>query len=73
MIQRFASAALGPVNHYRVRCVVAKIVDGKALGAANIANIGKASNEASGDFGRNPKGRDAEQRLCRCASHNGPE
>ena len=37
---------------------MAKIVDGKALGAANIANIGKTSNEASGDFGRNPKGRD---------------
>jgi len=33
---------------------VAKIVDGKALVAANIANIGKASNEASGDFGCNP-------------------
>ena len=45
---------VGPVNHYRVRCVVAKIVDGKALAAANIANIGKVSNEASGDFGRNP-------------------
>jgi len=33
------------------------IVDGKALVAANIANIGKASNEASGDFGHNPQGR----------------
>ena len=41
-----------------MRCVVAKIVDGKALAAANIANIDKASNEASGDFGHNPKGRD---------------
>ena len=37
---------------------MAKIVDGEALDAANIENIGKASNEASGDFGHNPKGRD---------------
>jgi hypothetical protein len=37
---------------------VAKIVDGKAIGAVNIANIGKTSNEASGNFGHNPKGRD---------------
>ncbi len=48
----------GPANHYRMRCVVAKIVDGKALVAANIANIGKTSNEASDDFGHNPEGRD---------------
>jgi len=34
--------------------LLAKIVDGKALAADNIANIGKASNEVSGDFGRNP-------------------
>jgi hypothetical protein len=49
---------LGPVNHYFVRCVVAKIVSGKALAAAHIGNMGKASNAASGDFGHNPEGRD---------------
>jgi hypothetical protein len=37
---------------------VAKIVNGKALAAAHIENMGKASNAASGDFGHNPQGRD---------------
>jgi hypothetical protein len=36
---------------------VAKIVGGKALDAAHIANMGKTSNAASGDFGLNPSGR----------------
>ena len=35
-----------------------KIVSGKALAAAHIENMGKASNAANGDFGRNPQGRD---------------
>ncbi|HSN38924.1 MAG TPA: hypothetical protein VLT92_01905, partial [Burkholderiales bacterium] len=45
---------------------MAKIVDGKALAAANIANIGKASNATSGDLGHNPKGRDdlGPRRCC---------
>ena len=51
-----------------MRCVVAKIVNGKALAAAHIENMGKASNAASGDFGHNPEGRDdlasALSRLC---------
>ncbi|MDP2239297.1 MAG: hypothetical protein Q8K18_03925, partial [Burkholderiales bacterium] len=42
---------------------MAKIVDNNALVAAHIANMGKTSNDGSGDFGRNPKGRDAEQRF----------
>jgi hypothetical protein len=33
---------------------VVKIVNSKALAAANIANIGKVSNDASDDFGHNP-------------------
>ncbi len=37
---------------------MAQIAGGKALAAANIANIGKASNATSGDLGHNPKGRD---------------
>jgi hypothetical protein len=36
---------------------VAKIVNGKALAAAHIGNMDKASNAASGDFGHNPQGR----------------
>ncbi len=48
----------GPVNHHFVRCVVTKIVSGKALAAVHIENMGKASNAASGDFGLNPQGRD---------------
>ncbi|MDP2239913.1 MAG: hypothetical protein Q8K18_07080 [Burkholderiales bacterium] len=47
---------------------MAKIVDGEALVAVNIANIGKTSNEASGDFGLNPKGRDALWARIRPAS-----
>jgi len=31
-----------------------KIVDSAKRGAANIRHIGKPSNKASGDFGRNP-------------------
>ncbi len=38
-----------------------KIIDGKALAAAHIANmghsVGKCGNAASGDFGHNPEGR----------------
>ncbi len=30
----------GPVNHHFVRCVVSKIVSGKALAAAHIENMG---------------------------------
>jgi len=37
-----------------MRC--GQIVDGKALAAANIANIGKARNEASGDLWPQPVG-----------------
>jgi hypothetical protein len=45
---------------------VAKIVNGKALAAAHIGNMGKASNAASGDFGHNPEGRDdLAPRHCR--------
>jgi hypothetical protein len=40
---------------------VAKIVNGKALAAAHIGNmgnpVGKCGNAASGDFGHNPEGR----------------
>ena len=35
-----------------------KIVNDKALAAAHIENMGKASNAGSGDFGHNPEGRD---------------
>jgi hypothetical protein len=35
-------------------CVAARIGDGEALGAANIVNIRKTSNDASADSGRNP-------------------
>ena len=35
-----------------------KIVGGKALAAAHIANMGKTSNAASGNFDLNPAGRD---------------
>jgi hypothetical protein len=52
-----------------MRCVVAKIADGKALGATNIVNIGKASNEGSGDFGHNPKGRE-DLGSWRCRTFN---
>jgi len=37
---------------------VVKIVNDKALAAAHIENMGKASNAGSGDFDHNPKGRD---------------
>jgi hypothetical protein len=37
-------------------CVAARIGDGEALGAANIGNIRKTSNDASADSGSNPKG-----------------
>ena len=37
---------------------MAKIGSGKAIAAAHIENMGKASNAASGDFGLNPEGRD---------------
>jgi hypothetical protein len=37
-------------------CVAARIGDGEALGAANIGNICKTSNDASADSGCNPKG-----------------
>jgi len=32
-----------------------RIGDGEALDAANIENIGKSSNDASADSGRNPE------------------
>ena len=61
---------LGPVNNYFVRCVVAKIVSGKAFAAARIENTGKASNAASGDFGLNPQGRDdLASGRCRAFAH----
>jgi hypothetical protein len=44
-------------------CVAARIGDGEALGAANIVNIRKASNNASADSGRNP-GNDRSENLC---------
>ena len=50
--------SLGPVNNHFMRCVVVKIVSGKALAGAHIENMGKASNAASGDFDHNPEGRD---------------
>jgi hypothetical protein len=44
-------------------CVAARIGDGEALGAANIVNIRKASNNASADSGRNP-GNDRSENRC---------
>jgi hypothetical protein len=35
-------------------CVAARIGDGEALDAGNIGNIGRSSNDASADSGRNP-------------------
>ena len=61
---------LGPVNNYFVRCVAFKIVSGKALAAAHIENMGKASNAASGDFDHNPQGRDDLAPVrCRAFAH----
>jgi hypothetical protein len=53
-----------------MRCVVAKIVSGKAHAAAHIENMGKAGNTASGDFGRNPEGRgDLASWRCRAFAY----